>query len=283
MKIEWNKRKFNEDNNAVVGIIVTVLLIGLFLSVLVMLNTVYVPQWLEESEAAHMEDISNQFAQLKYALDIQSMVNDSTAMSTSVTLGTKEIPFFDRGRTFDTLQIVDDDISIIFDGTFGTETYTSDTIQFNSGNSFFVDQTYTYEAGALIISQGDASVLYGKPSVLLRDYGENMSFVFTKIQGVSGKTEVSGYGNYPVYTECITPLEDYTLLEGVTDMTIETSHPQAWKVSMQNALRYSGLNYTISTDSDNVYVEFTYSGAPYYTFYIREVDVNTQISFGLAD
>ena len=107
MKIKLNIRDLNQDNTAVVGIIVTVLLIGLFLSILVMLNTVYVPQWLEESEAAHMEEISNQFAQLKYALDIQSVVNDSTAISSSVTLGTKEIPFFDKGRTFDTLRIVD--------------------------------------------------------------------------------------------------------------------------------------------------------------------------------
>ena len=283
MKIKLNIRDLNEDNTAVVGIIVTVLLIGLFLSILVMLNTVYVPQWLEESEAAHMEEISNQFAQLKYALDIQSVVNDSTAISSSVTLGTKEIPFFDKGRTFDALKIVDNDISVTFDGTFGTEEYTSDTIQYTSGNSFFVDQTYIYEAGALIISQGDASVLYGKPSILSKDYGENMSFIFTKIQGVSGKTEVSGYGNYPLYTECVTPNEDYIILEGVTDMTITTDHPQAWKVAMQNALRYSGLNCTISTDPNSVIIEFTYSGAPYYNFYIREVDINAQISFGLAD
>jgi len=52
-------RRLNDEKHAVVGVVVTVLLIGLALSVTIMINTVYVPQWLEEEEVAHMEDVSS--------------------------------------------------------------------------------------------------------------------------------------------------------------------------------------------------------------------------------
>jgi hypothetical protein len=282
IKIE-NRKNLRSNDEAVVGIIVTVLLIGLFLAVMVMLNTVYVPQWLEESEASHMEDISNQFAQLKYALDIQSIVNDSTAVSTSITLGIKELPFFDTGRTFDTLEIVDDGVEVVFTGTFGIETYTSDIIQYTSSNSYFVDQSYIYEAGALIISQDDGSVLFGKPSIIVKNYAENISFVFINVQGINGKTEISGYGKYPIYTECVVPTNDYDLLEGIENITIKTNHPHAWEIAMQNSFRYSGMNYTITKDANHVYVSFTYETIPNYNIYLKEVDINSQIAFGLAD
>ena len=134
MKNRLSKVRLRESDNAVVGIVVTVLLIGLMLSVMVMINTMYVPQWLENSEAAHMKETSNQFTQLKYALDMQTLVNDSSAMTTPITLGTKDIPFFNRGRTFDTLEIIDNAITIEIISDDPLETYTSDAIKFSSGN-----------------------------------------------------------------------------------------------------------------------------------------------------
>ena len=108
------KSMIHESDNAVVGIVVTVLLIGLIVSTSAMINTVYVPQWLENSEASHMDEVSNQFTQLKYALDLQTLINDSSAMTTFVTLGTNELPFFDTGRTFDTLEIINDAVTVDF-------------------------------------------------------------------------------------------------------------------------------------------------------------------------
>jgi hypothetical protein len=128
MKNNKKLRNLNNSDNAVVGIVVTVLLIGLALAIMVMLNTLYVPQWIESSEAGHMEKVSNQFTQLKYALDIQSAINDSTAITTSVTLGNKEIPFFNKGRTFDALDIINDAITIDFSPG---GSYSSDAIVFS--------------------------------------------------------------------------------------------------------------------------------------------------------
>ena len=281
-------KKIRNSDEAVVGIVVTVLLIGLILAVMVMMNTVYVPQWTEGSEAAHMEEVSNQFTQLKYALDIQSIANDSTAISTSIVLGSKEIPFFNSGRTFGSLEIVDDNCNIIIkrNGTSTSRSYSSDSIKYSSGNSYFVNQQYIYEAGALILSQDTSSMLYGKPSFFVTKWGENMSFTIVNITGTSGKTFVSGYGTYPIYTELINPENQYTVLHNVTNITIVTEYPNAWKSVFNDSLisySYHGINFSINDSySDRIIVEFIDDEGDYFNLFVREVDISAQIAFGLV-
>ena len=69
-----------KNDDAVVGIFTVVLIISLIVVVLGIVNTVYVPQWMKSAEFQHMNQVSNQFAQLKYALDIQSITNGSSAI-----------------------------------------------------------------------------------------------------------------------------------------------------------------------------------------------------------
>ena len=282
-----NNRIINSDE-AVVGIVVTVLIIGLILSVLVMVNTVYVPQWTEGKEAAHMEEVANQFTQLKYALDLQSIANDSTTMSTSIVLGSREIPFFNSGRTYGSLEIEDNSCNIIVNrnGTSTSYSYLSDSIKYSSGNSRFVDQSYIYQAGALILNQLESSIVYGMPSFFVTTWGENMSFTIVNISGISGKTFVSGYGTYPIYTKCIT--SETTIddpITNVTNITVVTEYPNAWKTVFNNSLisyTYNGIEYSFDESySDRIIIEFSDDEGDYYNLFVKEVKISAQIAFGL--
>jgi len=281
MKNRLFKVKLKESDDAVVGIVVTVLLIGLILTVMVMINTMYVPQWLENSEASHMKETSNQFIQLKYALDIQTLVNDSSAMTTPITLGVKDIPFFNRGRTFDTLEIINDAITIDF--TPGGS-YTSDVIKFSSGNTYFVDQSYVYEAGALIISQDDKSVLYGSPPIVVTEYGKNITFYITEIEGLAGKTDASGYGTYPIFTRARNPTNEI-IINNVTQITITTGYPEAWKTVFEQTIEEPGFNYDILTSDNEVTLTFNIvdNNIVDNNFKIHNKKIDTQIAFGLAE
>lgn len=295
-----NLKKIKKDDDAVVGIVVTVLLIGLFLSIITMLNTVYVPQWLEDSEAAHMDEISNQFTQLKYALDIQSIVDDSTVISTPIKLGTREIPLFNRGRTFDTLDIINDAVIIDFDCWENAgETFKSDAIVFSSGNSYFIDQSYIYEAGALIVNQGENSIVYGIPSLFITNYintnhtwpdidGANLSFIIPQIDGTIGKMNVGGYGIYPIYTTHLQTKdsENITLLH-VKSINITTQYPQAWKnileqrIEPEDWIEYQIHPNPIEPGDNYVRIDFTNS-TKIYNFNIDTKYINTQIAFGVG-
>ncbi len=284
-------RNIGNSDSAVVGIVVTVLIIGLVIVIMVMLNTIYVPQWLESSEAAHMEEVTNQFTQLKYVLDIQSAVDDGTAFTTSVTLGNKEIPFFNKGRTYDTLDIVNDAITIDFSPG---GSYSSDAIIFSSGNSQFVDQSHIYEAGALIISQDEKSMVYGTPAIIITDFiqsdaiippkttGANITFYLLEIDGHIGKTNAGGYGTYPIYTKTVGTSSD-TLVENVKSITITTDYPGAWKTIIEQAIEpiwFDDPVYKIDEYPNQITVTFFTSE---FNFLIRSKTIDTQIAFGLAE
>lgn len=288
-------KKIRNSDDAVVGIIVTILLIGLIMTAMIMVKTVYVPQWIEEKEAAHMEEVSNQFAMLKYALDIQSIVNQSTAISATITLGNKEIPFFDLGRTFDSLSIIEDSCTVTVKNNTVSSSYSTDAIKYSSRNLYFVDQSYVYEAGSLILSQYPSSILYGKPSFFVTEFGKNLSFTFVNISGIAGRTSVSGYGNYPVNLKVINPSNQYTEVNNVTDITITTNYADAWYIALNSSLmqsisgfEYEGngvskVGYNITSASDRVTLEFIDSSGDYVNFFIKEVNISAQIAFGLVE
>ncbi len=163
-------RKIIDSDKGVVGIVVTVLLIGLMIVVIAIIQSVYLPQWLEQKEADHMHVVSYQFAQLKHALDILLVVEQKNAISTYITLGTTDIPIFGNGRTYDSLEILSDTYTVVVSNSTDSLSFSLGTIKYSSGNSYFVDQSYIYEAGALILSQSGASILNGKPFFSVSNY-----------------------------------------------------------------------------------------------------------------
>ena len=71
---------YNMNNKGQVGIVVAILVISLMVAVLVIIQTYYVPQWMKEREAEHMDVVANQFASLKYSMDLQAMEKSSTPL-----------------------------------------------------------------------------------------------------------------------------------------------------------------------------------------------------------
>ncbi|MBC7080658.1 MAG: hypothetical protein H5T44_00165 [Thermoplasmatales archaeon] len=94
------------QNKGQVGVVVAILVVVLLVSVLAVIQLHYVPRWMEEREAEHMDVVTNQFANLKYAVDLISIGKISSPITNSITLGSKELPYFLSSRSFDSLQIL---------------------------------------------------------------------------------------------------------------------------------------------------------------------------------
>ena len=295
-KTGMQMKKFKKSDNAVVGIIAAFLIVGLIVAVLSIVQLQYVPEWMEEKEAAHMDEVANQFTQLKYALDIQSIVNDTTAISTSIKLGSEELPFFKTGRTFDSLSMVSDSCTILINyntiaatGAHLSKTYKTDAIKYSSSNYYFVNQNFIYEAGALILSQGNENVLIGRPPIIVSKPQDrkNISMVFVNISGVEGKTSSSGYGTYDIYTQAVNSNMHYTKFYNVSNITIETDYVNAWNASFRRSFLQFGLpiNYTVVTFPNKLVIYFHKDGIGkyYYDVYIREVNIKAEIGYGLSN
>jgi len=288
MKYQSNQR---DDESAAVGIVVTVLLIGLAVSVSVMIQNVYVPQWLEEKEAAHMDEVSNQFTELKNTIDMQAMFEQPTSLSSWITLGSRELPIFGIGRTFGTVTLLPKNINITLESDLVDSApleYQLGTIEYYAGNTYFIDQSYIYESGSLILAQQSANMLLGAPSFLVTTYAQNISFTIIDINGSIGKRTAAGYGTAPVMTEYKNGVDDIeiTLVVEATNITIDTAYPNSWAIALNSTLARSdsGFNsseYTISTTDNQVVCRFhetPFQGYP--TINVKRIRIFSQVSPG---
>lgn len=269
-----------DSDEAVVGIVVAVLLIGLAISVTVMVNNVYVPQWLEEAEAAHMEQVASQFAQLKYAIDLQSLIQQRTAISASVTLGIKDLPILGVGKTFGTIEINEQQCVISVENTTNSWNYTVGQIKFSSGNSYFVRQQYIYESGALILNQKDeGSMLIGRP-MFLADF-DGVYFTVINITTSESKSSVGGYGTYPIHVEFVK--SQHVSVDNVTKITVISDYPNAWATAFKNTFKRSDNPYDesiVRIEGNKVVVDFTSSGVSNNVLDLKYVEIYAQVAPG---
>src|SRR5512136_2952439 len=100
--------KKKTTDNAVVGVVTAILLVGLIVAVVSLVQTMYIPKIMKEREADHMDKVAEQFTYLTSVIDGQA-ANPSNNMpvATSITLGSKELPDMLSMKAFGTLEILD--------------------------------------------------------------------------------------------------------------------------------------------------------------------------------
>ena len=141
-------------DDAVVGVVTAILIVGLIVAVVSLVQTMYIPKIMEQRESDHMDKVAEQFTDLAAVIDTQA-ANPTNHMpiATSITLGSKELPYMLSTRAYGTLEILDKKSSITIIGNPSHLPFEIGRITYSSMNAYFLNQNYTYEAGGLIISQ----------------------------------------------------------------------------------------------------------------------------------
>ena len=264
-KYTQNIKKFRDSNNGAVGIVVTILLIGLFITVMTIVQTVYVPMWMAQKEAEHMEDIAQQFSMLKYAIDTQLINENDIPISTSIKLGSKEMPFLPSSRSFGSLDVLSDEFILTIGSEMDTYSdFSVGIIKYSSRNAYFLDQSYIFEGGAVIMDQNMGNVMAILPSFSVYLNPEtndiNISFNVVNVSSIEDKISVSGYGIYPIKTEFSSTMQP-DLITNVNNLTITTKYTNAWEIFFNRTLSQTydfeyGTHYLISENSDGLKIEF---------------------------
>lgn len=258
-------RKLKKSDDAVVGIVVAFLITGLIVIVVSTIQMVYIPKWMEQAEADHMEMVADQFSQLKFSIDTQSVIKQpNMPISTSITLGNKEMPFLKSSRSYGSLEILSDEcrVTIIKKGS-SPLSYSLGAIKYSSTNSYFLNQAYIYEAGAVILSQSEGDTMTIKPAFSVKN-GDNINISFTiiNISAIEEKNSIGGYGTYPIQTE-FSENDTIPVIQNVSNITIGTHYQNAWHKFINGTLRNQGLNYgydkdyTITLSESGISLKFT--------------------------
>jgi hypothetical protein len=229
-------------DSAVVGVVTAILLIGLIVAVISLVQSLYIPKIMEQREAEHMDKVAEQFTYLTSVIDGQAAdQSKNMPVATSITLGSKELPYMLSIKAFGTLEILDNVRSINITLENGTKiTFPIGVITYSSINGYFLDQTYTYEAGAMIISQTEGNLMMVRPNLFIAYNSThnilNLTFDIVNITSVGQKTIASGFGTYPIQTEFHEVAHNVTFID-VQNITILTPLSNSWYVFTDSLLK----------------------------------------------
>jgi hypothetical protein len=251
---------FQSRDDAVVGVVIAILLVGLVLAVIFIIETVYMPTWMAQREAEHMEEVADKFTLLKFAIDTQSANEQEVPISTSIPLGSKELPFLSSSRAFGFLKIEPDSFVVKISNSTSTSSYILGGIRYSSRNSYFLDQSFIYEAGGVITDQFEGNVIAIKPYFDVDKNTEvNISFYVVNVSVVGGKTSVSGYGTYPIQTKFLRSQINVTY--DVQAVTLNTTYKDAWWLFINSTLKEAGLvngtDFWLTETSNGLIINFS--------------------------
>jgi hypothetical protein len=288
----------NKSDRAVVGMVSAILIIGLIVTVISIIQVVYVPIIMEQREAEHMDKVTEQFGSLTSVIDSQAaFAMKGIPIPTFVTLGNKELPFLVSSKAFGTLEILENARTITITNKSGgtPQTFQIGIITYSSDNAYFLDQNYTYEAGGMIVSQSQGNSMICRPGFYVDYNSVNktviISYDVVNISSFGQKTIAGGFGTYPIHTEFRNMSTDI-IYTNVSNLAITTPFLNAWSVFINRSLTDAGLNsegygtqfYLNQTQGQPLKLDFIYSPSYLSKVYInfQLIDIRAQIGPGWA-
>jgi hypothetical protein len=246
-------RKFIKKNSAVAGVVEAILLIALVSIILSTIQLYYIPVIMEQKESDHMDRVSNQFSQLKSVIEIQSMMGATesseaivyTPMSSPITLGSKELPYFVSARSIGQIDIIDQE-DVGDQNISLSEVYYKPltSIKYRATNFYFPKdlaqpwQEYVLEGGGVILKQSDGEVMKIYPAITVENHSElnyiKIKYFVPVFTGFPGKKTYSDWEDCYIYTNYIS---HDTYSEYVTKISINSDYPSAWYNCLVNESR----------------------------------------------
>jgi len=271
-------RGFKKENFAVAGVIEALLLIALVAVILSTIQLYYVPEIMQQKESDHMDVVANQFSHLKSVIDSQSLMGVLESgeavvyapMSSPITLGSNELPYFVSARSSGQVNIIDrykaDDSKIDTDDLLNVSDDFSDgipltSLKYRAYNAYFPEgaswQEYILEGGGIFLRQYDGVTVLVQQSISLEeiDGGDTIkiNYVLPLFKGIPGKNITGGFKDCFIRTNYS---KHYTLnISDIGYLRIYTDYIEAWNQSLRND--DSGIlwqyydNNDINIDFDN--------------------------------
>ena len=224
------RRVFFSQQQGVAGVIEALLLVALVAVIISTIQLIYIPEIMEQREAEHMDTVENQFSYLKSVIDIQSSMQEDVPVSSSITLGSRELPYFVTARAFGQLDIIDQTQSQIDTDSFVDQVLTS--IQLDAMNSYYIDQDLILEGGGLIIKQTDGEIMRIQPSITWETQGGTIAieWLLPEFNSIAGKNSTGGFKNCYIRTNYSSTKTQPTATNHVN---IYTEFLDAWNNSLQ--------------------------------------------------
>ena len=238
---EMKTRKFRTHTQAVAGDIEALLMVALVSIVLSTIQLVYIPQIIVQKEAEHMDSVSNQVSTMKSMIDVQAITRSSAPISSMLSLGSSDLPYFITAKAFGEISVTDNLASKITllppPGSLASGVVPLTSIRYAADNSYFVDQAYILEDGGMILQKREGlPVMRADPSISSINNTNSITIHFDlpHIIGTPGKDVTSGEGICFIRTNYSSNRTHFDTIQSGGHIRIFTSYLNAWNESLYN-------------------------------------------------
>ncbi len=252
-------KKLFSSQSAVSTVVSVVLLLGIIVSVITVINAYYVPEWKSAAEKSHMDDVYSDMADMKKDIDIVSayMRTGSPAylsLSVPIRAGGGDLPIFSADRSSGRLVINEENNAIRIDVNNGEffEDLNPGSITYVSDNMYFVNQKYTYENGAVILSQKENSLMRLSPQMVITKVNSStirMDISIIEINSSKRSVTSNSIEEIRFITESS---KRYSVNASSVSLEIETSYPRAWNTFFENSALENDIEWSPQGDESPV-------------------------------
>jgi hypothetical protein len=269
-KEKAKKSLFNSEA-AGATVIAAVLLLAMIFTLLAVIKVEYVPQWKTDAEVLHMNQVQNDMTELKSTVDMVSflMVSNSSSSfygfpaTVSFSMGGGEIPILEPSKSSGTLSINDEPCQMVLVSNINLTANTTDNtnktiecggITYFSDNRQYLDQVLRYEAGGLILAQGNKSLMKQPPAFNIQNMDNHNYTLSIQAINITGKADsmssntdasvrLTGIRNSIIYDS--NDIIGNNTNSEITSVfcVIFTNYPNAWETYLNETAENAGLKY----------------------------------------
>jgi len=205
-------RDIRSDEEGVASTVGTIMALLVFLTFLSLIVNQYVPVWMKDSEASHMNGVLGQFGGLKGSIDLQILAAQAAQFAgahyipvtaaSAITLGVDGVPIF-AAATVGTLTASPEagpftvEFDYLIEGLSGPAVRTpvreqsNGSVELHVGNRYFVPQSIAYENGAVIRYQRDGQIIRAQPTFGVTRANDTLEVTFGLVS-LYGRGTITG-------------------------------------------------------------------------------------------
>jgi hypothetical protein len=230
--------KHKRNAYAVAGVIEALLMVALVAVIISTIQLIYIPDIMEQKEAEHMDQISNQFSSLKSMIDLQIISRSDAPIFSMITLGSRELPYFISASAYGEVNVIDYGTSRIVVDEDEWQAVPLTSITYHAYNIYFVDQTYILEGGGIIVNQQNGIPVMRVDPGLTVDNSTNIDIYMDlpMIYATEGKNFTYGLGKCFIRTNFSNTLSYQNFTTISSNIKIYSTYPEAWFKSLNSTI-----------------------------------------------
>ncbi len=283
---------FCKSESGVSTAVAAALLLCILVTFMTTIQVKYVPIWKEDAEHAHMSDAWQDMSRFKSNIDILSAgleinPNARIVLNSPISLGGADVPFIGGTTSGGTLAVNNDmsglavvvtinNSSINYDS--GSNLFYTGTVSYRPTNTQYVEETYCYENGALIVSNEGRSMIKLSPGIVIEKGAGSVNLSVRAVtlngdRGVMSSNTIedirltsSNFEHLYAFTEIEEDI--YNARATSTEVTVYTENAEAWEDYFRDSAEeinlQEGTDYTLSNGTYTVTFLLTPAGDDLY-------------------